>query len=430
MSTSAETPRVTNVVALVSSGQVWTSATDGLSRLPDVVTEVPWATPAQLSPLIADRSAVRISPILQLSTDPARVLHVFQTDEGSTAGRWGAPMDLDEPDDVITAVEQALAETAGRVARPPRRPDWYRADWQAEVDAWIDERLAELQRVRTGPSEEVRMWSLSAVFKVPYRSLEHDGRGEVFFKATGEWFRAEPKITQTLTQLAPDRVPQVLSVDADRPWMLMEPFPETEPDPTPELTFRAAEVLAEVQIAALNHQEELQAAGCPDRTLSATLAGLSVIIHESLELEQLTPEERTRAEEAEPVLAQQVIDLYDCGVPSTLGHGDLHIGNVAADGDHLVLFDWTDGCLTHPFIDAVHLSRSAGDKADEVLHAYAEIWRRQCPDADIDRAVALAPHVNKIFQAISFEGIYRAQEDAAHWEMSGVVARYLREFGG
>jgi hypothetical protein len=55
------------------------------------------------------------------------------------------------------------------------------------------------------------------------------------------------------------------------------------------------------------------------------------------------------------------------------------------------------------------------------------IWRDAFPEADVDRALALAPLVNKVFQAISYEGIYRAQEPAARWEMPGIVAATLRE---
>ncbi len=38
----------------------------------------------------------------------------------------------------------------------------------------------------------------------------------------------------------------------------------------------------------------------------------------------------------------------------------------------------------------------------------------------------LAPLANQIYQAISYEGIYRAQEDRTRWEIGGVVARTLR----
>ena len=46
-----------------------------------------------------------------------------------------------------------------------------------------------------------------------------------------------------------------------------------------------------------------------------------------------------------------VREFWACGIPDTLSHGDLHPGNVAYDGREVRLFDWTDGCVTHPFLD-------------------------------------------------------------------------------
>jgi hypothetical protein len=46
---------------------------------------------------------------------------------------------------------------------------------------------------------------------------------------------------------------------------------------------------------------------------------------------------------------------------------------------------------------------------------------------DLRRGLELAVQVNAIFQLVTFEQIYRAQEDASYWEMRGVVARTLRQ---
>ena len=43
------------------------------------------------------------------------------------------------------------------------------------------------------------------------------------------------------------------------------------------------------------------------------------------------------------------------------------------------------------------------------------------------RALELAADANTIYQMVTFEQIYRAQEDASYWEMRGVVARMLRD---
>jgi hypothetical protein len=47
----------------------------------------------------------------------------------------------------------------------------------------------------------------------------------------------------------------------------------------------------------------------------------------------------------------------------------------------------------------------------------------------IDAALTLAAPVDRIYQAISYERIYRAQEPDSRWEMRGVVANALRRLG-
>ena len=54
------------------------------------------------------------------------------------------------------------------------------------VVGWLDHRLAELGRRRTGDEVPVKVWSLSAVLRVPT-----DG-GPLYLKAACDWFRSEP----------------------------------------------------------------------------------------------------------------------------------------------------------------------------------------------------------------------------------------------
>ena len=121
-------------------------------------------------------------------------------------------------------------------------------------------------------------------------------------------------------------------------------------------------------------------------------------------------------------------ELAELGLPETLVHGDLHPGNVAHDGDALVLYDWSDAAVAHPFLDAAHLVRSIPEEErDAARAAYAEVWRTAYPDVDVARGLELAAQVNTIYQMVTFEHICRAVEDASYWELSGVVARYLKQ---
>jgi hypothetical protein len=314
---------------------------------------------------------------------------------------------------------------------PPQRPAWFRQGWAHETQAWIEAALVRCGRRQTAPPEVERMWSLSAVLRVP------TDRGAAFFKSTSGAFRAEPAITRLLADLFPDVVPTVLDHDDDRAWMLLDQVAGVEEERADGAAVAAAAVLAEVQLRSLDHLRALRGAGCADRTLRQTLAGLSQLLRDSVELPNLTTEEIVAARAAGPRASQLVEEFWSCGLPDTLTHGDIDLDNVAYDGARLRLFDWTDACLSHPFLDGAHLARSAlqhtsgGDRHRpfdaEVAEAFAAPWRARYPRADIDRALHLAPAIDRIFQAISTERIYRSLEETSRWELAGFVERFLRE---
>ena len=189
----------------------------------------------------------------------------------------------------------------------------------------------------------------------------------------------------------------------------------------------AAREIARLQVIMADRIGELLALGAPDRRLANTAEALTKIITESVELDQLTADEQRAAQSALPLLVEQLTALEATGMPYTLGHGDLHLGNLTMVDDHVLLFDWTDAAVTFPVLDIALLAQSSGvDDHDAVVDAYAAVWRESYPTVDVDEALRLAPLANQIYQAISYEGIYRAQEERARWELGGVVARALR----
>ncbi|MDQ3358449.1 MAG: aminoglycoside phosphotransferase family protein [Actinomycetota bacterium] len=298
----------------------------------------------------------------------------------------------------------------------------------------VHEQLARIGREPAGPAQVLKSWSQSTVLRYPWRGA--GGADTAYLKATCGWFRHEPAITQVLGRIVPEHVPTVLAVDARRGWMLMGPLPghdrpEAEAESESEdAVVATARVLAQVQLRSVDRLAELAAAGCPDRTLEPTLAALSHLLKDGFELPQLTGAERARVRATHPWLAEQVRTLYGCGLPVTVAHGDLHPGNVAVRGEQLVIYDWTDACLSHPVLDAAGLAHWAGANgaatAEQVWSAYLQVCRSTWPEADLDTARSVAPVVNKVFQMVSYEGIYRAQEPVSRWELAGVQVGILR----
>lgn len=332
------------------------------------------------------------------------------------------------------------AEAIRRILRewregPPEdgRAAWFRPGWKDAVEAWVEEVLPQHGYARRGDVEAVKVWSLSAVLRFP---VVRDGEGsDLWFKATCDGFHAEPALTQAVCQLEPDLMPRVLAVEPDHAWMLMETIDDAGDGVDPARAADVARALARLQLETLDRLDVLRAAGAPDRGLTQTLAWLHTVVHESVELPQMTPEQRAAAEEIEPVLADMLREFWSLGIPDALAHGDLHLGNVAWVVDRPVFFDWTDACVSHPFLDVRHLANDAsrGGEDDEdkerrrrvVWDAYAEPWRAAYPDLDLDAAWEQSFLVDGVFQMISYEQIYRAQPESSRWELATVVVDTL-----
>lgn len=408
-------------VALVHEGKVLVDEDGGLPLLSmDDPEEVPDRFGRALDRVGAD---VYLAPILRLGED--RYLDVV----GCRAvpvpdGRWAGPAAVDD------------VELAGTLTRtiheheqqpPAQRPAWFRRGWYDEVEAWIDAALDRAGRRRTGVIRVFRVWSISAVLQVPTDT------GLVWFKAACEVFRAEASIHRVLAAHFPADVPVLVAEDDARGWLLMEPMRGgTEATRAPGAALALAARWPAVQLASLGLRDELLAAGCPVRDADATVAAYRDVLDHSPELAGLSDAELTGLRESVDEVARLVRELWDCGLPDTLSHGDLHLGNVAYDGTELRVFDLTDGCLSHPLLDAWHLACFVDRESDDhaLLRAFAEPWRAVFPGADVDRAVRLAGVADLVFQVDTFARIAAATEPASAYELGGVVRWLLRRIPG
>jgi hypothetical protein len=91
-----------------------------------------------------------------------------------------------------SAVRRTLAERRDGVPADGRA-DWFRPGWHDEVLAFVDRAAAAQGFRRSGAPEPVRLWSLSAVLRVPV--LRDGTAGDLWFKATCDGFHGEPALT-------------------------------------------------------------------------------------------------------------------------------------------------------------------------------------------------------------------------------------------
>jgi len=420
-----EQPQIRQLCALLRDELV---LTDERGRLRSYVDEHPWIDLQRRALACGDATAVLVAPQMVVSPDEDVLMNVFASrTETPVDGTWTALDQITEPDLAVrTSLRSVAAVVNGTMAAPARRPDWFTASWYVHVDSWIDVELAAHGRTRTGMTVPVKVWSLSAVLRVPCDPAP------VWFKASCRHFHAEPALTRLVVDMLPEHAPPVIAVDEDRGWLLMDDMPgadeEHEEAPPAGMGAAAGRIAATLQLRSLEHLDDIEAAGVPVRGLAETMHGFDEVLATSVELAELTADELAAARALRDDVHAVVEQLASLGLPDTLVHGDLHPGNIAHDGDSLVLYDWSDAAVSHPFLDLVHLShRLPDDEAVRARAAYAEVWRAAYPGVDLDRAVELAAQVNPLFQMVSYEQIYRDQEDASYWEMRGVVARSLRK---
>jgi hypothetical protein len=217
---------------------------------------------------------------------------------------------------------------------------WEAPAFLAEVVGWVDDRLRQLDLVRTGEVEQPHVRTWSTVLRVPTSG------GPVWFKANTEALRHEVAVVDRVSHRVPSRVPALLGRDIERGWMLMADGGERlrEVVARERSLTRWPDVLegvADLHLALEPDVEPLLAAGVPDLRLHRLADGYAELVA------RLDVEPRFRH------AVSQVRDLVDelaaYAVTETLQHDDLHDGQIfVKDGRNLIL-DWGDAVISHPF---------------------------------------------------------------------------------
>ncbi|MBO4164091.1 phosphotransferase family protein [Micromonospora antibiotica] len=275
-----------------------------------------------------------------------------------------------------------LAEVAGPVRVPllpaeavqpaahPLRAPYAQPGGPAVSLAWAAAQLDRLGRPATVSAQE-RTWNLSAVWRL-------DGpHGTAWLKQVPVFFRHEAAV---LRLLADDPATPTLLAADDEGRMLLDHVPGEDrygADPA-ERAAIAVDHHA-LQVRTVPTVDGLVAAGVPDLRGAALARWLRA---------KLAPHPA-----ADPLVAGlqgRLDEVARCGLPDTLVHGDLHPGNVRADGSRYTIIDWGDAFVGHPAFDILRLTEQlpAGPAAALVADWCAR-WRADVPGCRPERAVAL-----------------------------------------
>jgi hypothetical protein len=279
----------------------------------------------------------------------------------------------------------------------------------------------------------VRPWS--TVFRVP------TAHGAVYLKCCGPTQAHEPRLTALLHREFPGLVTEVLALHSTQPWMLVAEGGKKlgEVYEGDELLRAWREILprcAQLQRDVTPRTGEVLELGTPDHRAGPLLTAFDEVIANEPAVsgeraDRLTADERRMLGSIRPRIAEALRALTALGIDDTLQHDDLHQNNVLVRDGRMVIFDWGDACVSHPFLTLAVTLRFAAQKtgrwerSPEILalrDAYLEPWHDRASARELHDAAELGRRIGQISRSLTFYAVARAYP--------GVLDTYPGGFAG
>jgi hypothetical protein len=334
--------------------------------------------------------------------------------------QWIAPAAFDQTTLTRSEQQQTVMDCLREITTgvtPPLRAAWQRPGWFRQAESWIHQQLQHLGQPATGPVEQVKLWFLSCILRVPTT------QGMVYFKATNgsPLMVNEALLTQRLAQLFPAVMPQPLALDAARDWVLLADFgPEVGWDAAVETREAALVAFAQLQIASAPQVDELLAHGCIDRRLPKLAEQIAPLLTDPALMAMIDVAQQQELLAVAPRLAALCQQMAQYKVPATLVHGDLHMSNVARRGEQFVFFDWSDACIAHPFLDMIAILHEKDIALQTRLRdAYLATWTQYEPMERLLELWQMAYPLCALHQAVSYRYIAHHSEHGCTGPMMG-----------
>lgn len=167
---------------------------------------------------------------------------------------------------------------------------------------------------------------------------------------------------------------------------------------------------------------EIIGLGTPDRRRARLLAGFDEVVANEPAVsgqrsDRLTADERGALSSVHSRLAETLHGLAALGIDDTLNHDDLHQSNVLVRDGRMVIFDWGDACVSHPFGTLAVTLRFAAQKSGraedsaEILalrDAYLEPWSDRAATRELREAAELGRRIGQVSRTLTFYAVARA----------------------
>ena len=119
-------------------------------------------------------------------------------------------------------------------------------------------------------------------------------------------------------------------------------------------------------------------------------------------------------------------------IPETIEHGDFHDNNCLLYGNELVIADWAEAIVSHPFFSLLSFLKSAARThqiaEQDLRHAYLTSWQSFESQSRLLEAMALVEQLNLVKFALSFYNLAQCPGIDESSQYQGTVAKALQQF--
>jgi len=331
------------------------------------------------------------------------------------------------------AIRESLEELDS-YAKGERTGPFAKPGWLQELFQWVQEQAGPLGLRVTGGFRQLNASPTFSLIR-----LETDD-GALWFKATGEPNAHELPVSVLLARLFQGHVPRILGVHTSWNGWLSTEAPGTALDELSDSSAweRAAEGLAELQIASIVKSAELLEGNCKDLRLPKLVKCIDPFLARMAEF--MTAQEKPSPA---PLSTSELVSLGEglkeaCsllqsfGLPDTLGHIDFNPGNIFVSADRCVFLDWAEGCVSNPLITIEylreHIRRSGIQEksgVERLTAAYVRPWNSFFSPDDLGRALAVSPMIAVFVYAIASDA-WRAPDSINNPELAGYFRSLAR----
>jgi hypothetical protein len=268
------------------------------------------------------------------------------------------------------------------------------------ISAWVEEQLRPFGLRLDGRIRQLQATASFALIRFA------TNRGAVWFKAVGDPNLREFSITRSLTRRLPRYLPELLAVKTDwHAWLTREaPGRGLFESPDPVTWSQAAEILAELQIASLDHRTELLAAGVHDvrsQKLLNAVEPFFLVMEEIMLAQTKTTVPKLTKQEISAVrehVTEALHRLEDYGIPNALNHLDLNPCNIIVSPSGCTFLDWAQAAVGNPFFSLeylrqqfLHLFPGRIGAERDFVNSYVNGWKPILADKFAETLLDLMP---------------------------------------